>query len=147
MTTKSFDPVQEYLRERGCPSHVVRMGLKGLVATWEKVVAELVFDGYRFGLVDFVNDLDRREILQGALDRLGGVVPADMKARVAGADKRFLDATWAASRCLLDDEAAVERSVTRATHFWYYRVPRRHRAQLAKDLQRAGITPESDSNP
>jgi hypothetical protein len=136
---KQFDPVQEYLRDRGCPSHVVRAGLKGLVMTWEKVVAELVFDGYRFGLRDFVNDLDRREILQGALDRLAGVVPEAYRVRVAGADKRFLDATLRASRCLLDDESAAERGIGPEQHWWYYRLPRRRRAQLTKDLDAAGI--------
>jgi len=142
--TKSFDPVQEYLRERGCPSHVVRAGLKGLVMTWEKVVAELIFDGYRYGLRDFVNDLDRREVLDGALQHLAERVPDDMKARVARADQRFVDHTWRASRCLLDDAAVAERGLTRERHWWYFRVPRRHRANFAKDLEAAAIAAEKE---
>ncbi len=136
---KEFDPVQEYLRDRGCPSHIVKAGLKGLVLTWEKVVAELVFDGYRFGLRDFVGDLDRREILAGALDRLGERVPAAFRDRVAVADKRFQDVTVLAARCLLPDEAVAARGLSRERHPWYYRYPRRHRANFAKDLAVAGI--------
>lgn len=137
---KEFDPVKEYLRDRGCPSHVVKAGLKGLVMTWEKVVAELVFDGYRFGLRDFVGDLDRREVLAGALDHLGERVPAAFRERVAVADKRFHDVTVPASRCLLPEADAEGRGLTRDTHAWYYRYPRRHRANFAKDLAEAGIT-------
>ena len=136
---KDYDPVQEYLKRRGCPSHVVKAGLKGLVMNWEKVVAELVFDGYRYGLRDFVNDLDRREILAGATEKLEGLVPPAMKDRVGAADKRFVDATVAATRCLLDEEMAAERSVSREKQWWYYRYPKRHRANFAKDLVEANI--------
>jgi hypothetical protein len=142
--TKEYDPVQEYLRERGCPAHVVKMGLKGLVMNWEKVAAELVFDGYRYGLRDFVNDLDRREILAGALERLGGMVPPAFTERVAAADRRFVDATRASGRCLLDEETVAERGLQRERQWWYYRFPRRHRANFAKDLADAGITAEGE---
>ena len=136
---KDYDPVQEYLKRRGCPSHVVKAGLKGLVLNWEKVVSELVFDGYRYGLRDFANDLDRREILAGAIAGLEGLVPAAMRVRVAAADKRFVDATFGATRCILDDEQAAERGVTRDKQWWYYRFPRRHRANFAKDLLESEI--------
>ena len=144
---KDYVPVQEYLKRRGCPSHIVKAGLKGLVLNWEKVVAELVFDGYRYGLRDFVNDLDRREILAGAVEGLEGLVPPVMKDRVAAADKRFIDATVAASRCLLDEAATTERKVTRERQWWYYRYPRRHRANFAKDLQEADIAAQQEQAP
>ena len=137
---KDYDPVQEYLKRRGCPSHVVKAGLKGLVMNWEKVVSELVFDGYRYGLRDFVNDLDRREILAGAIERLEGLVPPLMKDRVAAADQRFVDATVGASRCLLDEATAAERELSRERQWWYYRFPRKHRGNFTKDLQEAEIT-------
>jgi hypothetical protein len=136
---KTFDPVQEYLRERGQPSHVVKMGLKGLVMNWEKVVAELVFDGYRFGLRDFINDLDRRVVLAGALRHLGGAVPENMRARVEATDEKFRNATWAASRCLLDDDAVAARGLSRELDWYFYRVPRRYLGNFARDLQQAGI--------
>lgn len=161
MTTpaKSYDPVAEYLKTRDCPSHVVKAGLKGLVMSWEKVVHELVFDGYRYGLRDFANDLDRRDILGGALDFLAGVgpvaptavegaasgdppaarnlVPEAFTARIAAADQRFTDATCRASRCLLDEESRAARGGS--APWWFHRVPRRHRANFARDLAVAGI--------
>src|SRR6185436_6924917 len=136
---KKYDPVQEYLRGRGCPAHVVKAGLKGLVMSWEKVVAELVFDGYRFGLRDFVNDLDRREIVAGALERLAGVVPAAYSDRVLAADQRFEGATQPANRCLLDAAEERARGVSRDRQWWYYRFPRRYRANFAKDLADAHV--------
>lgn len=147
--SKDYDPVQEYLRERGCPAHVVKMGLKGLVLTWEKVVQELVFDGYRYGLRDFVNDLDRREILAGAVEHMGGeqatAIPAPLRDRIASADQRFRDATVVANRCLLDEETVAERGVSREGRWWYFRFPRRHRANFAKDLGEAGIAAQPES--
>ena len=46
-----------------------------------------------------MNDLDRREILAGALERLADV-PAAFRERIASADKRFVDATQPADRCV-----------------------------------------------
>ena len=157
-TGKSYDPVAEYLKGRDCPSHVVKAGLKGLVMTWDKVVHELVFDGYRYGLRDFVNDLDRRDILAGAVAFLTGgpdgqsgpprgSVPEALRARMAAADKRFLEATHAASRCLLDEESATERGVSAQVQWWYFRIPRRHRANFARDLEVAGIAALPDTPP
>jgi hypothetical protein len=143
MTTKTYDALQEWLREQGCPSHVVKAGLKGLMLAWEKIVAELVFDGYRYGLRDFVNDMDKRQILDGALARareLGIEIPPLVASRVASADERFRDATWPASRCLADDETAAAKSLRPEQHVWYYRLPRRRRGFIVKDLEAAGIT-------
>ena len=136
---REYDPVQEYLKTRDCPSHVVKAGLKGLVLTWEKVVAELVFDGYRYGLGDLVKDLDRRELLASALGQPGAELPPSLATRLEAADKRFVDATRAASRCLVDDGAASARGLTRERDWWYYRIPRRSRPNFAADLERAGI--------
>ena len=140
---KTYDALQEWLREQGCPSHVVKAGLKGLSMTWDKIVAELVFDGYRYGLKDFVNDMDRRQMLAGALARgaeLELEVPPALASRIASTDQRFLDATWRTSRCLLDEEVVTERRIDPARHWWYYRVPRRRRGFIVKDLDAAGIT-------
>ena len=141
--SKTYDALQEWLREQGCPSHVVKAGLKGLLLTWEKIVSELVFDGYRFGLKDFVNDMDRRQTLAGAMERsveLGMEIPPPLAARIAAADQRYRDATLPTSRCLLDDELVAERRVDADRQWWYYRVPRRRRGFILKDLEAAGIT-------
>lgn len=158
MTTanpKQYDPVGDYLKGRLCPSHIVKAGFKGLVQAWEKVVAELVFDGYRYGLPDYCNDLDRRDLLEGAIHFLNGEVPEPFRKRIAVADQRFRDATHEADRCLLDGDAQAARAaarpleaapedapghaVKREREWWYFRVPRRHRQNFAKDLEAAGI--------
>ena len=137
---KTYDPLAEYLRSRDCPAHVVRAGFKGLVLSWEKVVHELVFDGYRFGLRDFVNDMDRREILNGAMQQMAGDVPPALATRVAAADQRFRDATLLASRCLLDEETLAARNPDRERDFWYYRLPKRRRGFIVKEMDEAGIS-------
>jgi len=136
---KVFDPIAEFLKDRGCPSHVVRAGLKGLVMNWEKVVSELVFDGYRYGLRDFVKDLSRRELLGGAEARLGAALPEAMRGRIAGADQRFRGATLAASRSLLGEDEEARLGLSTERSWWFRRLPRGHRAPFARDLSAAGI--------
>lgn len=165
---KQFDPVAEFLHEQGCPSHVVRAGLKGLVMNWEKVVHELVFDGYRYGLRDFASDLWRRELLEGAVRHVEGkpgrTIPEPFRARIATADQRFADATRPASRSLREvapspspdrpspspvptSPTAPERGAVEAAAWWFLRLPRRHRANFARDLEAAGIQPDDTAPP
>ena len=68
---KEKDPVGEFLRNRGCPEHVVRGGLRGLVESWEEVVRS-VEEGYSLGLDDYLNDMDGRQLIEEVLH----VVPA-----------------------------------------------------------------------
>jgi len=60
------DPVSEFLKERGCPAHVIRGGLMGLIDSWETTV-ESVERGYSLGLDDYLNDMDGRQLIEVAL--------------------------------------------------------------------------------
>ena len=71
---KEKDPVGEFLRNRGCPEHVVRGGLRGLAESWEEVVRS-VEEGYSLGLDDYLNDMDGRQLLDETL----AVAPAGGK--------------------------------------------------------------------
>ncbi len=71
------DPVGEFLRKRGCPEHIVRGGLQGLLEGWEEVVRS-VGEGYSLGLDDYLNDMDGRQLLEEAL----AVAPAQEKRSI-----------------------------------------------------------------
>ena len=61
------DPVREYLRDKGCAEHVVKGGFGGLVRDWESTVASIV-RGYEFGLDDYLNDLDGRQLISEVME-------------------------------------------------------------------------------
>ena len=63
---KKKDPINDFLKEKGCPQSVVKGGILGLVKNWEQVVEE-VGKGYALTLDDYLNDLDGRQILEEAL--------------------------------------------------------------------------------
>jgi hypothetical protein len=67
MTAKgSADPVRRYLIERGVRADLVHEGLAGLVDRWTRIVHE-VARGYPLTLDDYLNDMDIRDIIAGAL--------------------------------------------------------------------------------
>jgi|WetSurMetagenome_2_1015567.scaffolds.fasta_scaffold107049_3 hypothetical protein len=127
------DAVRDYLEKRGCAPHLCDGGLEGLVARWEEFVEEVV-GGYSLGLDDYLNDLDLRDILEGALGAAG---PSEAKAarrRTRAADERFRGTTaecaplWGETRERAD-----------AVPWWYRRRPLNPGEELREDLHRAGL--------
>jgi hypothetical protein len=72
MATKHSDPVREWLRSRGCPAHIVRAGVPGLVDRWKEIVESLE-ESYPYTLDDYLNDMDTRSLLAG----VAGPLPKD----------------------------------------------------------------------
>ena len=113
------DPVGEFLRKRGCPEHVIRGGLRGLVEGWEEVVRS-VGEGYSLGFDDYLNDMDGRQLLEEAL----AVAPAQEKrnllARVRKTDADMRALVRPLGRCLWGDETARQEGWTERRNWWYY---------------------------
>ncbi len=127
------DPVREFLKKRGCPEHVVRGGLRGLAESWEEVVRS-VEEGYSFGLDDYLNDLDGRQLLEEAL----AVAPAQEKKttrqRVRRADAKMQTLVRPAGSCLWGDETARQEGWTAKQNWWYYSVPVNPGEELLDEL-------------
>ena len=130
---KEKDPVGEFLRKRGCPDHVVRGGLRGLVKGWEEVVRS-VGEGYGLGLDDYLNDMDGRQLLEEAL----AVAPAPEKkallARIRKADADMRALLKPAGRCLWGEETARQEGWTERKNWWYYSRPIEAGEELLADL-------------
>ena len=130
---KDNDPVGEFLKNRGCPDHIVRGGLRGLAESWEEVV-RAVEEGYSLGLDDYLNDMDGRQLLEEAL----AVAPAQEKkvavARVRKADAALRALVRPAGRCLWGDEAARQEGWTEKKNWWYYCRPIKAGDELLAEL-------------
>ena len=57
-----YDVVRRLLIDRACPEDVVEGGLPGLVDRYEAIVRS-VEEGYAFGLDDYLNDMDLRDLV------------------------------------------------------------------------------------
>jgi len=127
------DPVREFLRQRGCPEHVVRGGLRGLAESWEEVVRSIE-EGYSLGLDDYLNDLDGRQLLEEAL----AVAPAQEKKnalqRVRRADAKMQTLVRPAGRCLWGDDTARQEGWTAKKNWWYFSIPVNPGEELLNEL-------------
>jgi hypothetical protein len=119
---KGKDPVGEFLRERGCPEHVVTGGLQGLTEKWEEVVRS-VEEGYSMGLDDYLNDMDGRQLIEEGLR----IAPAGdrrtylKRIRQAGAKMQWL--VKPTGRCLWGEETARQEGWTAEKNWWYFSIP------------------------
>jgi hypothetical protein len=116
------DPVREFLRKRGCPEHVVRLGLQGLVEVWEEVVRS-VAEGYSLGLDDYLNDMDGRQLLEESLAVATAQEKRSILARVRKADADMRALIRPSGRCLWGDETARQEGWTERKNWWYYGRP------------------------
>jgi hypothetical protein len=139
----AHDPVREYLKTRGCAAEVLERGLEGLVAEWELIAEGLEGQGYVLGLDDYLNDMDARDILEGALRVLEPAARTAVKARVEAADHQVLEATDPCADCLWGDELAESHHWSPGKQWWYYRVPRDRSLEFSGDLEATGIRPEA----
>lgn len=126
------DPVHTYLISRGCAPLVVRRGLTGLLDQWSGIVdaAERNRDG---SLDEWLNDMDLRDILAGAL---AAAPPRDRRnaaVRLDDADQRFHSLTVACP-CLWGEEIAHTNSWRPEWQWWYFRRPTHPGPLLKEDL-------------
>jgi hypothetical protein len=132
------DPVTEYLAERGVAARVIEGGVAGLADRWEAIVDALE-EGYDLTLDDWLNDMDLRDILAGALSVAPATLRTAVSAQVAESDRRFLAATLPTGGPLWGEEIAAEEGHDSATQPWFFRRPKRPGPELAGELQDAGL--------
>jgi len=129
-----IDPVRRLLRERGCPEEVIAGGVEGLIADWERAVAD-VERGYPLGLDDYLNDLDARQLLEDTLPMLA---PPDLESlgpRVLAADEKMKRLVTLTDECLWGERVADAEGWTPLENWWYFGLPRSPGPALRKDLE------------
>ncbi len=130
--TAEHDPVHTYLISRGCAPLVVRRGLAGLLEQWAGIV-RAAEHGRDASLDEWLNDMDLRDILAGAL---AAAAPHDRHAAAAhldDADQRFHDITVPCP-CLWGDEIAHTNSWRPEWQWWYFRRPANPGPVMHEDL-------------
>jgi hypothetical protein len=127
------DPVGEFLKNRGCPEHVVKGGLQGLAERWEEVV-QSVEKGYRLGLDDYLNDMDGRQLIEESLHVATTRDRREFLKRIRQADAKMQWLVKSAGRCLWSDETALQEGWTAERNWWYFSIPNHPGKELLSDI-------------
>ena len=124
------DPVARYLAERGVSTGLRDAGLRGIVAKWDAIASR--GEHYDLTLDDWLNDLDLRDIIAGAMSVAPEHERQVVQSILARADDRFRRATVESPRPLVT-------GADRAAQWWYLRHPARPGAGMRDDLIAAGL--------
>lgn len=135
MATKHSDPIREWLRSRGCPAHVVRAGVPGLLGRWQEIVQSLE-ESYPYTLDDYLNDMDTRSMLAAVVTQLPRDEVRKLREATHEHDRRFRLLTESLDRCLWGDGVARDEGWQPEREWWYWRRPRNPGTDLEADLAR-----------
>jgi hypothetical protein len=135
--TQEPDRIRQYLRRRGCAPSIVKGGLEGLLDHWQSTV-DAVGEGYDLTMDDYLNDMDTRDILAGALEVTGGDQRRAAEARTDQLDRRFRELT---AECgpIWGETVAKENGHDPADQWWYFRRPRNPSPDFEEELREAGL--------
>jgi hypothetical protein len=128
------DPVREFLEARGCPEHIVEGGLDGLLEQWENAVDD-VEETYPLGLDDYLDDMDGRELIEGAMEVAAPEVRRAVQKRLHKADERIKELLVPAGRCLWGSDMAEQHDWTPQKNWWYFMQPADPGPELKEDLE------------
>jgi hypothetical protein len=118
------DDVRAFLRERGMADEVVAAGVEGFVERWEQAAREAERERYPFGIEDWLNELDGRQLASELAGAFPASLGAALAARLAEADARVRAATEESLACLWGEALAKRMHWTRERQWWYWLRPR-----------------------
>lgn len=135
---RARDAVGRYLADRGVSAGVRSRGLSGIIAQWEAIARRAA--RYDLTLDDWLNDLDLRDIIAGALAVAPESEPRELHARMDRADDLFRAATVASAHSLWGTAGDVANGQDPVRQWWYFRRPAHPGQTMLADLATAGIT-------
>src|SRR5665213_725625 len=92
------DPVATYLADRGVSDQLRSAGLRGLVGRWKVIAHDAAH--YDLTIDDWLNDVDLRDIIAGAMDVAPAAERLAIEPELVGADETFRAATIETQRSL-----------------------------------------------
>ena len=135
--TQQPDRIRQYLRRRGCAPSVVKGGLDGLLKHWQSTV-DTVAEGYDLTMEDYLNDMETRDVLAGALDVANADQRKAAESSLENLDKRFRELTVECPP-VIGERTAKENGHDPADQWWFYRRPRNPSPDFEEMLREAGL--------
>ena len=131
------DRVSEYFEERGVSAGVRKKGLRGIIADWGAIAQSAAT--YDLTLFDWMNDLDLRDIIAGALAVASEGERDAVRDALERADHAFREATIPAARALAVASNEGDDARDPARQWWYFRYPAHPGDSMRADLVSAGV--------
>jgi hypothetical protein len=129
------DPIREYLKKKGCPEHIVRGGLEGLIETWEIVVTE-VSHGYDLTLADYINDMDGRQLIEEIIPLVSSAAHKALVKKLGRIDAMMRMLTKTSEEPLWGDSTIKENGWTSERNWWYFSRPKNPGPDLRDELSK-----------
>lgn len=108
--------------------------LRDLIDQWAEFTGDLERKDYTFDLDNWRNDVDVRELIQGALPMFSREEMGDHALKLDAADQAFRTGTRVFKRCVWGHGTQKKEKWTPETNWWYFRTPLRSNAQLEDEL-------------
>jgi hypothetical protein len=132
-----LDGVAEYFEERGVSVAVRKKGLRGIIAEWGMIAQNAAH--YDLTLFDWMNDLDLRDIIAGALAVAPESERNGLRDALDRADHAFRAATIPATHAPAVDSSSGAPAFDPARQWWYFRYPVHPGESMRADLAAAGV--------
>ena len=129
------DPIREYLKTKGCPEHIVKGGLGGLVETWETVVTE-VSHGYDLTLDDYLNDMDGRQLIEEVVPLASTPAHRALIKKLGRLDGMMKTLIAPREHSLWGNNTASENGWTAEKNWWYFSQPKNPGPDLRDELDK-----------
>lgn len=126
------EAVAQYFEKRGVSADVRQKGLRGIIAEWEAIARGA--ERYELTLDDWLNDVDLRDIIDGAMAVASKHERDELRGILERADEAFRAVTVESVRSLWGT------SHDRIQQWWYFRCPTRPGEMMRADLTAAGVT-------
>ncbi|MDQ2890524.1 MAG: hypothetical protein M3R65_08220 [Gemmatimonadota bacterium] len=137
MPDESTDAVARYLAARGVAIHLRNKGLRDIIARWDGIARAAA--RYDLTLDDWLNDLDLRDIIAGALAVASEREQHDVRDALDRADDLFRSATTETKQSMWGDAVVTADKHDPLRQWWYFRRPDHPGKSMRTDLIAVGI--------
>jgi hypothetical protein len=130
------DAVAHYMKSRGVSESLVEDGLEGAIDRWDALARSARH--YDFTLDDWLNDMDLRDIIEGAMKAADKSERESVAKSLAKADERMKKATVETGSIWGKANAGAGKYDPEKT-WWYFRRPMHPGEDMQNDLRAAGL--------
>ncbi len=130
------DPVRAYLKSRGVSDDIVEGGLESAIDRWDSI--SKTAKDYDFTLDDWLNDMDLRDIIHGAMAATTDADRESLASALKKADDRLRKST-AKTGSIWGSAMQGALAPDPVTSWWYFRRPLNPGEIMADDLEAAGL--------
>lgn len=122
MAKRKHDPVRRYLAKQEYAAHVIEGGLDSLIARWERKV-DGVAEGIPQNFDEYLNAMIGRQILEEALTVATYQQCAEIRPRLARADRSMRTLLIPIQPCIYGGNSPARLDFRKEVEWWFFGRP------------------------